>query len=78
MAASYDMGWQKKGKGHNSSYGHGASMGLATGKGMDCATRCKNVGFEKLQWKRGNKLQSKTAEKTTKALRNPSGKFCCM
>ncbi|CAB4001077.1 Hypothetical predicted protein [Paramuricea clavata] len=30
MAASYDMGWQKRGKGHNSSTGHGAAMGLAT------------------------------------------------
>ena len=42
MAASYDMGWQKRGKGHNSSTGHGAAMGLTTGKVMDYATRCKN------------------------------------
>jgi hypothetical protein len=45
MAASYDMGWQKRGKGHNSSTGHGAAMGLATGKVMDYATRCKNCRF---------------------------------
>lgn len=32
----------KRGKGHNSSTGHGAVMGLTTGKVMDCATRCKN------------------------------------
>ena len=45
MAASYDMGWQKRGKGNNSSTGHGAAMGLATGKVMDYATRCKNCRF---------------------------------
>ena len=26
------MGWQKKGRDYNSSTGHGAAMGLATGK----------------------------------------------
>ena len=45
MAASYDMGWQKRGKGHNSSTGHGAVMGVTTGKVMDYATRCKNCRF---------------------------------
>ncbi|CAB3997189.1 Hypothetical predicted protein, partial [Paramuricea clavata] len=45
MAASYDMGWQKRGKGHNSTTGHGAVMGLCTGKVMDYATRCKNCRF---------------------------------
>lgn len=30
IAVSYDMGWMKRGKGHNSLTGHGASMGLKT------------------------------------------------
>ena len=28
IAVSYDMGWTKRGKGHNSLTGHGASMGF--------------------------------------------------
>ena len=32
IAVSYDMGWQKRGKGHNSLTGHGTAMGLVTGK----------------------------------------------
>ena len=35
------MGWQKRGRGHNSSTGHGAAMGLATGKVVSYSTRCK-------------------------------------
>ena len=41
IAVSYDMGWQKRGRGHNSSTGHGAAMGLATGKVVSYSTRCK-------------------------------------
>ncbi|XP_068739280.1 uncharacterized protein [Montipora capricornis] len=41
IAVSYDMGWQKRGRGHNSSTGHGAAMGLATGKVVGYSTRCK-------------------------------------
>ena len=41
IAESYDMGWTKRGKGHNSLTGHGASMGLKTGKVLSYATRCK-------------------------------------
>ena len=33
IAVSYDMGWQKRGRGHNSSTGHGAAMGLLQEKG---------------------------------------------
>ena len=32
IAVSYDMGWQKRGKGHNSLTGHGVVMGPVTGK----------------------------------------------
>lgn len=38
---SYDMGWQKRGKAHNSSTGHGAVLGVKTGKVLDFATRNK-------------------------------------
>lgn len=41
IAVSYDMGWQKRGRGYNSSTGHGAAMGLATGKVVSYSTRCK-------------------------------------
>ena len=41
IAVSYDMGWQKRGRGHNSSTGHGAAMGLTTGKVVSYSTRCK-------------------------------------
>ena len=42
IAVSYDMGWQKRGKGHNSLTGHGTAMGLVTGKVLSYATRCKS------------------------------------
>ena len=38
---SYGMRWQKRGKAHNSSTGHGAVLGVSTGKVLDFATRCK-------------------------------------
>ena len=42
IAVSYDMGWQKRGKGHNSLTGHGTVMGLVTGKVLSYSTRCKS------------------------------------
>ena len=41
ISCSYDMGWQKRGKGFNSNTGQGAVMGLHTGKIMDYATKTK-------------------------------------
>ena len=41
ISCSHDMGWQKRGKGHNSSTGHAVVMGLETGKVMDFTTRTK-------------------------------------
>ena len=41
IAVSYDMGWQKRGRGYNSLTGHGAAMRLATGKVVSYSTRCK-------------------------------------
>ena len=35
ISCSYDMGWQKRGKGHNSRTGQGAVMGLSSGKVLD-------------------------------------------
>lgn len=35
VSCSYDMGWQKRGRRHNSSTGQGAVMGLTTGKVLD-------------------------------------------
>ena len=36
------MGWQKRGRGHNFSTGHGvANLGLTTGKVLSYCTRCK-------------------------------------
>ncbi|KAK2554197.1 hypothetical protein P5673_024556 [Acropora cervicornis] len=41
VLVSHDMGWQKRGKAYNSSTGHGAVLGVSTGKVLDFATRCK-------------------------------------
>ena len=42
IPCSYDMGWQKWGKGQNSSTSQAAVMGLTYGKVMDYATRTKS------------------------------------
>ena len=42
IPCSYDMGWQKRGKGHNSSTGHIAVMGFTYGKVMDYTTKTKS------------------------------------
>ena len=41
IPVSYDMGWQKQGKGHNSLTGQGVAMGLHTGKVLAYGTRNK-------------------------------------
>jgi hypothetical protein len=41
IPVSYDMGWQKRGKGHNSLTGQGLAMGLATGNVLGYAVKCK-------------------------------------
>ena len=41
IPCSFDMGWQKRGKGHNSRTGHAAAMSLATGKVLDYVTKNK-------------------------------------
>ena len=41
ISVSYDMGWQKRGKGFNSNTGQGAVMWLDTGKVIDYTTKTK-------------------------------------
>ena len=41
MSCSYDMGWQKRGKGFNSNTGHSAVMSQSSGKIFDYATKGK-------------------------------------
>ena len=43
VMCSYDMGWKKKGKAHNSSTGHGAVLGVAAGKVLDLLLGIKPV-----------------------------------
>ena len=45
IPCSFDMGWQKRGKGHNSRTGHAAAMSLATGKVLDYVTKNKACRF---------------------------------
>ena len=45
VACSFDMGWQKRGKGHNSRTGHAAVMSLTTGKVLDYDTKVKSCKF---------------------------------
>ena len=45
MKGSYDAGWQKQGRAHNSRTGQGTMVGLETGKCIDYATKntyCRN------------------------------------
>ena len=41
VLVSYDMGWHKRGKAYNSLTGHGAVLGVSTGRVLDFATRYK-------------------------------------
>ena len=41
IAVSYDMAWQRRNGGHSSNTGHGAVMGITTGKVLDYGTRTK-------------------------------------
>ena len=45
LTCSYDMGWQKRGRVFNSLTGHGAVMGLQTGKVMAYSSRNKKCRF---------------------------------
>ena len=41
IAVSYNMAWQRRNGGHSSDTGHGAVMGITTGKVLDYGTRTK-------------------------------------
>ena len=71
IAVSYDMGWTKKGQGHNSLTGHGASMGLKTGKVLSYATRCKACRVCASSKKSGKLAKHMTAEKTMLVPQSP-------
>ena len=45
VPCSFDMGWQKRGKGHNSHTGLAAVMSLTTGKVLNYTTRTKTCRF---------------------------------
>lgn len=45
VQCSFDMGWQKRGKGHNSRTGHAAVMSLSNGKVLDYTTKNKTCRF---------------------------------
>lgn len=45
IPCSFDMGWQKRGKGHNSRTGHAAVMSLSSGNVLDYTTRTKTCRF---------------------------------
>ena len=45
IPCSFDMGWQKRGKGHNSRTGQAAVMSLSSGKVLDYTTRTKSCRF---------------------------------
>ena len=71
------MGWQKRGRGHNSATGQGAAMGLATGKVVTYSTKCKMcrvcsynkwTGKEKKAW----------LSKKTQWISKINGKGCCL
>ena len=43
IPCSFDMGWQRRGKGHNSHTGQAAVMSLSSGKVLDYTTRTKKL-----------------------------------
>jgi len=45
IGASYDMGWQKRGKGHNSLTGVGSMIGIKSGKVIGYGTRNKRCAI---------------------------------
>ena len=60
IPCSYDMGWQKRGKGHNLSTGNAAVIGLTYGKIMDYTTRtksCRVCTNAKKNWKTSQATQ---------------------
>lgn len=53
VSCSYDIGWQKRSKGHNSSTGNGAVLRLKASKVMDYTTRTKKHRISRMVRKWG-------------------------
>jgi hypothetical protein len=70
ISVSYDMGWQKRGKGFNSNTGQGAVMGLDTGKVIDYTTKLRPAESVNMQQKIMHSPEFMTAGKTIQALQN--------
>ncbi|XP_078380315.1 uncharacterized protein LOC144663289 [Oculina patagonica] len=63
VAVSYDMAWQRRNGGHSSNTGHGAVMGISTGKILDFGTRCKMCRICANASKKGQKPKSHDCRK---------------
>ena len=65
IPCSFDMGWQKRGKGRNSKTGHAAVMSLSTGKVIDYTTRAKTCRFCDYAKKNNKEAKVHECRKTT-------------
>ena len=71
IAVSYNMGWTKRGKGHNSHTSHGASMVLKTGKVLSYAMRCKACRVCESSKKSGKVAKTQECRKNMLGPRSP-------
>ena len=67
IAVSHDIGWQKRGKGHNSLTGHGAAMGLVA-KFYHMKPGASPAGFVTVVKCQERQLKIMTAEKIMQVL----------
>ena len=70
IACSYDMGWQKRGRGFNCKTGHAAVMGLSTGKVLDYTTKIKCAAPAMKLKRLENNQTTTTVEKIIQALQS--------
>lgn len=63
LAISYDMGWQKRGKAHNSSTGQGTAVGVNSGKVIDFETRNLSCRICESAQKSGNEAREHDCRK---------------
>ena len=69
---SFDMGWQKRGKDHNSRTGHSTAMSLTTGKVLDYVTKNKGCRSSvELQKGQADSQNNMIAEKNTQVHPRP-------
>jgi len=77
IACSYDMGWQKRGRGFNSNTGHAAVMSLSTGKVLDYTTKNKMCRFCDEAKKAGKQPKDHDCRKKSFGLFKINGTFSC-